>query len=102
MPWGGSDERVDPEVHTTVLRNGDTLLLCTDGLTGHLSNDAIRDRLRSRKPLAAICGQLIEDACRAGASDDITVVVARVPAVEQTGEVDTPEDQVTTRVAAGR
>jgi serine/threonine protein phosphatase PrpC len=59
------------------LRRDDTLLLCTDGLTGEVRDDAIR-AIVATTSLDAACSKLIEAANAAGGSDNITVVVASV------------------------
>ncbi|MBX3190538.1 MAG: serine/threonine-protein phosphatase [Labilithrix sp.] len=60
------------------LRQRDCLVLCSDGLTGHLTDDEIRDVvLASGRPERAV-GQLVDLANERGGKDNITVVVAGV------------------------
>jgi len=66
-----------PEIHRATLEAGDTLLLCTDGLTSMLSGDAIQDVLRMQYSAERTCRKLIEDANAAGGKDNVTAVVAR-------------------------
>lgn len=54
--------------------SGDRFLLCSDGLTGVISNDVIRDVL-SRPDLTLAVSTLIEFTLSAGAPDNVTVVV---------------------------
>ena len=56
---------------------GDTLLLCTDGLTGHLDDAAIAALLDGHPPEAAATA-LVEATLAAGASDNVTVVLVVV------------------------
>jgi protein phosphatase len=57
------------------------VLLCSDGLTRHVSDDRIRDRLRSMTSARQVCEDLLQDALEGGGSDNITLVVRRaVPA----------------------
>ena len=56
---------------------GTTVLLCSDGLTNHVSDDRIRDRLRSMESAKQVCEDLLNEALEGGGSDNITVVVAR-------------------------
>ncbi len=66
-----------PEILEVDLAAGDTLLLCTDGLTGVLDDDRIADiALRKRDPVR-VCRALTEAACAEGAPDNVTVGVAR-------------------------
>ena len=53
-------------------------LLCSDGLTKHVSNDQIRDRLASMTSAKQVCEQLLQDALDAGGTDNITIIVGRV------------------------
>ncbi len=58
------------------------VLLCSDGLTRHVSDDRIRDRLRSMTSAKQVCEDLVQDALEGGGSDNITVVVRRAVAGE--------------------
>ena len=52
-------------------------LLCTDGLTRHVSDEQIRDRLANMTSSKQVCEQLLQDALDGGGSDNITIVVGR-------------------------
>jgi protein phosphatase len=75
---GGGLEDLRPEVYKARLHAGDTLLLCTDGLPKHVPDPNIRALLQARKPARETCRQLVEAANRAGGTDNITVIVARL------------------------
>jgi serine/threonine protein phosphatase PrpC len=53
------------------------VLLCSDGLTRHVSDDQIRERLRSMTSAQQVCEDLLQDALEAGGSDNITIIVGR-------------------------
>jgi serine/threonine protein phosphatase PrpC len=73
----GGPGDVQPELHRGRLEVGDTLLLCTDGLTRQLSDEQIRMMLEvSATPEDAV-RSLVAAANDAGGDDNITVVVAR-------------------------
>jgi PPM family protein phosphatase len=72
-----SKQDASPEVRRMRLRIGDTLLLCTDGLTRHLSERQIREALEENVSSRETCKQLIEMANAQGGEDNITVIVAR-------------------------
>lgn len=60
------------------LREGDRLVLCSDGLTGHVSDDEIRDVVvRAERPEGA-AEALVALANDRGGHDNITVIVANV------------------------
>jgi serine/threonine protein phosphatase PrpC len=52
-------------------------LLCSDGLTKHVSDERIAERLRSMTSAKQVCEQLLEDALEDGGSDNITIIVGR-------------------------
>jgi serine/threonine protein phosphatase PrpC len=56
---------------------GNVLLLCSDGLTRHVPDDRIRERLRSMTSARQACENLLKEALAGGGTDNITVVVAR-------------------------
>ena len=49
-------------------------LLCSDGLTKHVSDELIAERLRSMTSAKQVCEDLLQDALNNGGSDNITVV----------------------------
>jgi protein phosphatase len=59
------------------LEPGDTLLLCTDGLTRHVSDPMLARLLEEAPNAAAACRRLVDEALAAGGRDNVTVVVAR-------------------------
>ena len=70
-------EQAAPVV-TRVTRDwGNVVLLCSDGLTKHVSDDQIRDRLANLTDSRSACEQLIQDALDDGGTDNITVIVGR-------------------------
>ena len=70
-----------PSVGVVDLADGDALLLCTDGLTKHVSDDRIMEILGS-SPNAEIAAQsLIDAALEGGGTDNVTVIVARADAL---------------------
>ena len=66
-----------PEVTKADLNTGDTLLLCTDGLTKHVSQERIAERLRTMTSSEQAVRALVADTMAAGASDNVTVLVLR-------------------------
>ena len=73
---GGGGEGVDTEAHALTLRPGDRILMCSDGLTGHISDESLRTALGSGQASAPLCEQLIDAAKADGGHDNITVVIA--------------------------
>jgi len=52
-------------------------LLCTDGLTKHVSDERIRERLMNMTSAEQVCRDLLQDALDGGGSDNITLIVER-------------------------
>jgi protein phosphatase len=77
---GGSTD-VRPDVYRAELAPGDTLLLCTDGLTRQLSDARIRDTLIAGPSPATSAEALVSAANEAGGEDNITVVVAHAEGI---------------------
>jgi protein phosphatase len=69
--------QTDPAV--TRLDNdwGTVVLLCSDGLTAHVSDQRIRERLRSMTSAKQVCEDLLREALEGGGSDNITIIVGR-------------------------
>ena len=71
---------IQPEVNVDhfveTFAAGDTLLLCTDGLTDLVTNDELPPVLLGRN-LQAVAQQLVSMANQRGGSDNVAVVVAR-------------------------
>jgi serine/threonine protein phosphatase PrpC len=53
-------------------------LLCSDGLTTHVSDERIRERLLAMTSARQACEALLKDALDAGGTDNITVIVGRI------------------------
>ena len=74
----GVDVEVDVDTLEQVLQPGDQVLLCSDGLSGPVSDAEISDILLSEPDGEAAVRQLIQAANDAGGPDNITVVLLRV------------------------
>jgi protein phosphatase len=65
------------EAHALDVHAGDRLLLCSDGLTEMVTNEAIATVLRAESEPAAACKALVAQANDAGGRDNITAVIVR-------------------------
>lgn len=52
-------------------------LLCSDGLTKHVSDERIAERLAAMTSSREVCEQLLQDALDGGGTDNITIIVGR-------------------------
>lgn len=84
----GSSGDVVPDLYVGTLEADDLILLASDGLTGMLEDDVVREIMMSSRDLEAMVDQLIADANRRGGLDNITVILVRVEEVSPpTGEM---------------
>jgi serine/threonine protein phosphatase PrpC len=60
------------------LRQGDRILLCSDGLSGKVKDDEMRDIIAAAPSVDAACAQLVDLANAHGGEDNITVVLAQM------------------------
>ena len=72
----GFEPAVEPDTGSLRVGMGDTLLLCSDGLFGPLTEQEIADALTGND-LAGVAASLVDLANRAGGPDNITVVLGR-------------------------
>ncbi|MGY1681409.1 protein phosphatase 2C domain-containing protein [Geodermatophilus sp. SYSU D01176] len=73
---------VDPDLSMREVRAGDRYLLCSDGLSGVVSEETLAEALQDPDPQST-ADRLVELALRSGGPDNITVIVADV--VEDNG-----------------
>ncbi|HEU5235509.1 MAG TPA: protein phosphatase 2C domain-containing protein [Pyrinomonadaceae bacterium] len=73
----GAQNELTPATARIQLRQGDMLLLCSDGLSGKLRNEEIREIVSAAEDLGSACTALVAEANNRGGEDNITVVLAR-------------------------
>jgi protein phosphatase len=66
-----------PVVTTLQQEWNDVGLLCSDGLTKHVRDERIKERLLAMTSARQACEALLQDALDAGGTDNITVIVGR-------------------------
>jgi PPM family protein phosphatase len=94
----GAQTELTPATARIQIRQGDMLLLCSDGLSGKLRNEEIRQIVAdSKQDLAAACDALVAAANDRGGEDNITVVLARFTGDDLPAVV---EDRITVELPA--
>jgi protein phosphatase len=73
----GVAEDLELEVVTGPVDAGDTFVICSDGLTKHLSDEEILQHVTDRNARAA-CGEMLALALERGGLDNVTIVVVRL------------------------
>ena len=71
----GTTEQVAVDLTFAELRRGDRVLLCSDGLSGLVHDNAIREEMACIEELPELCDSLINLANVAGGHDNITCVL---------------------------
>jgi serine/threonine protein phosphatase PrpC len=74
----GQGEDVDADIFTIPFPHGCTLMLCTDGLWGVISEDTIRSAVNDSPTLQRACNTLVNAANAAGGPDNISVVLVQM------------------------
>jgi protein phosphatase len=73
----GTAPHVEVDGTAVEVEDGDTLLLCSDGLHSVVEEETIRETLAGDEP-QKVCESLVEQANALGGPDNVTVVVARL------------------------
>ena len=73
----GTSEEVHVDVTSTLLRKGDILVICSDGLSGMVEPEDIRDVVLAIDDPADACLKLTQMACDNGGDDNVTVIIAK-------------------------
>jgi len=74
----GASPYINVAISKMPLKNRDTLLLCSDGLSGKVKGEEMLSIVESAPSLEAACGLLIDMANKRGGEDNITVVVLHI------------------------
>jgi protein phosphatase len=69
--------QAEPVVTRIVRDWGNVVLMCSDGLTKHVPDELISERLASMTSARQVAEQLLQDALDDGGSDNITMIVGR-------------------------
>jgi protein phosphatase len=70
-------KEISPAATSVEVQAGDVLLLCTDGLTKHVTEAHIMRCLARQEPSEDTCSNLVEAALGGGGTDNVTAVVCR-------------------------
>lgn len=70
-------KQAEPVVTRVVRDWGTVVLLCSDGLTKHVPDERIQERLAAMTSARQVAEQLLQDALDDGGTDNITMIVGR-------------------------
>ena len=83
----GSDPDMQPDLFQFDLRDGDRIILCSDGLSGMIPDDHIKLIMDEYPDAQEAADALVAAANAAGGMDNITVIVANIDRVSPAEEV---------------
>jgi serine/threonine protein phosphatase PrpC len=73
----GADDAAPEVTRVDIRQRGAVILVCSDGLTKHVSNAEIADHLRKMRSAEQVTRALVDLVLERGATDNVTVVVGR-------------------------
>src|SRR5712671_1638426 len=74
----GAEELVEVDMKTIEVCDGNTFLLCTDGITRHLPDSELQELLLSGQSVEEICAAMKERCYQRGAEDNLTAVIVQI------------------------
>jgi protein phosphatase len=81
----GIEDEIDLEIHDHEARVGDIFLLCSDGLTDMLDDDAIAARFALARPLGETASALVDAANEQGGRDNVSALLLQVGTPQSPG-----------------
>src|SRR5215212_3255179 len=74
----GAEQGVEVDMKTMEVEDGTEFLLCSDGITRHISDNELRQLMVVSNNLDELCNELKRRCYERGAEDNLTVIVVRV------------------------
>lgn len=75
----GADEALPVVTRFDIAERGACILMCSDGLTKHVSDPELSEHIRTMKSSEQLARELLDLAMSRGGSDNITIIAARAP-----------------------
>ncbi len=104
----GAESGVEVDMKTMEVEDGTEFLLCTDGITRHISDNELRQLMVVSNNLEELCAELKQRCYDRGAEDNLTAIVVRVGEQLKAGSrladlepTITPESEPVYAVASG-
>ncbi len=91
----GASADVEPDTYTGPVKQGDTFLVASDGLTGMVDDRRLQTLLQSRANAQRVVDALISEANGRGGLDNITAIVVRVASIDGDKLITQETDAVT-------
>src|SRR5688572_3235310 len=84
----GAEPAVEVDMQTIEIEDGTSFLLCTDGITRHISDNEMRDLIVSGQPIDAVCEEMKRRCYERGAEDNLTAVIVQIGTPKYTTAAD--------------
>jgi serine/threonine protein phosphatase PrpC len=84
----GAEPSVEVDMQTIEVEEGTSFLLCTDGITRHLSDKELRDLIVSGQSIEAVCEEMKRRCYERGAEDNLTAVIVQIGTPKYTAAAD--------------
>jgi protein phosphatase len=84
----GAEPSVEVDMQTVEVEDGTSFLLCTDGITRHLSDKELRDLIVSGETIEAVCEEMKRRCYERGAEDNLTAVIVQIGTPKYTAAAD--------------
>lgn len=75
----GADEALPDVTRVSLEERGAVILLCSDGLTKHVTDDEIASAIEVMTSCKQLCTDLVDLALERGGSDNVTIIAGRAP-----------------------
>jgi len=74
----GADYNVEADFFSIEVKEGDIILMCSDGLYGEVPDDEIIKVMSQGKGMSEICSELVDKANSNGGNDNITIICLKI------------------------
>ena len=90
----GADDSVEVDMKTMTFEAGSSFLLCSDGITRHVSDPELREVLTMCKSPQQVCSELKNLCYSRGAEDNLTAVVIKIVSAAEDGNGEIEETTI--------
>jgi len=90
----GAEEIVEIDMKTIMFEPGTTFLICSDGVTRHISDEELQQVLFTEDDTFAVCSYIKKVCYERGAEDNLTAVVVKVTEADLSAEAFNEEETI--------
>ncbi len=97
----GAEDIVEIDMKTIMFEPGTTFLICSDGVTRHISDEELQQLLFSEEDTFALCSSIKKICYERGAEDNLTAVVVKVTETDSSDGAFDEEETIATARTTG-